>query len=139
MKCFSWGASLYGRTHSCPLCGLPVPISGGQPGLSIISGLLLVIAGALVLVAALATAVLLPLRARLAANPVYKDALAIARSSQEIQHLLGQPIQEGWWAFGEIRPVYGSDFAEWTASIKRPNGLGRLHGVAHRVVYCLQY
>ncbi len=133
MKCSSCGAALYGGTQSCPLCGLPVPISGGQPGLSIISVLLLVIAGALVLVAALATAVLLPLRARLAANPVYKDALAIARSSQEIQHLLGQPIQEGWWAFGEIRPVYGSDFAEWTASIKGPNGRGRLHGVANRV------
>ena len=42
-------------------------------------------------------------------------------------------MQDGWTAFGEIRRAYGSEFAEWTTSLKGPKGRGRLHGVANRV------
>jgi YD repeat-containing protein len=80
-----------------------------------------------------ATVRFLKVRAHLASNPVYKETLVIARSSGEMQELLGQPIQEGLWAFGEVRPAYGSDFAEWTTTLKGPNGRGRLHGVANRI------
>jgi YD repeat-containing protein len=79
------------------------------------------------------TASFLRVRAHLASNPVYKEALVIARSSGEMQELLGQPIQEGLWAFGEVRPAYGSDFAEWTTTLKGPKGRGRLHGVANHI------
>jgi YD repeat-containing protein len=50
-----------------------------------------------------------------------------------LQSLLGQPIQEGWPTFGEIRAVDGSDFAEWTSSLKGSKGRGQLHGVANRI------
>jgi YD repeat-containing protein len=81
----------------------------------------------------LATTRLLKVRAHLASNPVYQESLVIARSSPEMQELLGQPIQEGLWAFGEIRSFYGSDFAEWTATLKGPKARGRLHAVATRI------
>jgi YD repeat-containing protein len=73
------------------------------------------------------------LRAEFRVNPVYRESLAVARSSPEVQSLLGSSIQEGWAAFVEVRHVYGSDFAEWTASIKGPKGRGWLYGVANRI------
>jgi len=57
----------------------------------------------------------------------------LARASLDIQTLLGQPIEEGWATFVEMRHVYSSDFAEWTASIKGPKGRGSLQGVANRL------
>jgi predicted Zn-dependent protease len=57
----------------------------------------------------------------------------MARSSSEIQNLLGQPLQEGWTTFVESRHVYGCDFAEWTASLKGPKGSGQLSGAANRI------
>jgi YD repeat-containing protein len=50
-----------------------------------------------------------------------------------MQELLGQPIQEGLVAFGEDWPIHGSEFAEWTTSLKGPKGRGQLHGVANRI------
>jgi YD repeat-containing protein len=73
------------------------------------------------------------LRAPLVGSPVYKEAIEIAKSSTELQSLVGQPIQDGWASFGEIRAVYGSEFAEWTTPLKGPKGRGRLHVVANRI------
>lgn len=93
----------------------------------------MVVAIGIVLVAAVVAAGFYLIRTRVAINPVYREAFAIARSSPEIQSLLGEPIQEDWLPLGEIRHIYGSDFAEWTDTLKGPHGRGRLHGVANRI------
>ncbi|HYL85579.1 MAG TPA: cytochrome c oxidase assembly factor Coa1 family protein [Candidatus Angelobacter sp.] len=90
-------------------------------------------AGTIVLCIGLATAGFFALRAQFRANRVYQESLTLARSSLDLQALLGQPIQEGWWTFVETRHVFGAEFAEWTALIKGPKGGGRLQGVANRV------
>jgi len=95
--------------------------------------ILLILAGAVVLCVVLAGSAFLLLRGRFRSNPVYQESLEMARSAPEIQRLLGQPIQEGWATFVETRHVYGSDFAEWTASINGPKGRGSLQGVANRI------
>lgn len=93
----------------------------------------MVVAIGIVLVAAVMAAGFYFIRTRVAVNPVYRGAFAIALSSSEIQSLLGQPIQEDWLPLGEIRHIYGSDFAEWTDTLRGPHGRGRLHGVANRI------
>ncbi len=133
MKCTSCGAALPTGVQSCPFCGFATSISRNESSLSIIRLILFVIAGALVLTGALLTVALGAIRAQIVTRDVYKEALVIARTSKDVQDLLGQPIQEGWWAFGEIRPAHGSDFAQWTTTLKGPKGLGRLHAVANRI------
>jgi YD repeat-containing protein len=93
----------------------------------------MVLAIGIVLVAAVVPAGFHLIRARIAAIPVYREALAIACSSAELQDVLGRPIQEDWLPLGEVRHIYGSDFAEWTDTLKGSHGRGRLHGVANRI------
>ena len=133
MTCLSCGSTFPAGAQACPRCGLPLPVSGARAGPSVIRVLLFVVASVSALFAALLLAAFFILRANLVGNPAYKEALGIARSSAKLQEPVGQPIQDGWAAFGEIRPAYGSEFAEWTTSLKGPKGRGRLHGVANRV------
>ena len=133
MKCVSCGADLYAGERPCPRCGAFVAISRTETGPSLLKPLLILAALATVFGAAILGAAVHFIRAQFVANPVYQQALTIARSSPEMQTLIGQPIKEGWMPVGLIRKVYGSDFAEWTVSLKGPKGLGGLHCVANRI------
>jgi YD repeat-containing protein len=115
------------------MCGTYVAASRVRSSSSVLAISLLALAGVLALCIGIASAGFLALRAQFRANPVYQESLALARASTDLRALLGQPIQEGWWTFVETRHVFGSDFAEWTASVKGPKGGGRLQGVANRV------
>jgi YD repeat-containing protein len=110
-----------------------VPTSGTQSNAGIFLVLLIVFAVVVLLPVAGVTALFFMYRAEFRANPFYQESLALARSSPDLQSLLGHPIQEGWFTFGTVRHAYGSDFAEWTTSLKGPTGSGRLHGVANRI------
>ena len=120
MTCLSCGSTFPAGAQACPGCGLPLPIYGARTGPSVIRVFLFVIASVSALFAALLLAAFFILRANLVGNPAYKEALGIAQSSAELQDLVGQPMQDGWTAFGEIRRAYGSEFAEWTTSLKGP-------------------
>jgi YD repeat-containing protein len=75
----------------------------------------------------------LTIRAQITSMPFYQESLAIARSSPELQSLLGQSVQEGWGVYGVVHRAYGSEFAEWTVSLKGSKGRGQLYGVANRI------
>ena len=110
-----------------------MPINSTRSGPSILRVLLYVIASFLALVVTVLFGGFFVLRGNLVGNAAYKDALAIATSSAQLQELLGEPIRDGWTAFGEFRPAYGAEFAEWTTPLKGPKGHGRLHAVANMV------
>jgi predicted Zn-dependent protease len=133
MKCSSCGAELRPGTQACPYCGILAQTPSQRPESPILTGLLIVSGGAIAFCALIVGAVFFLLRAQFRSNPIYQASLAMARSSSEIQNLLGQPLQEGWTTFVESRHVYGSDFAEWTASLKGPKGSGQLSGAANRI------
>src|ERR1700745_1855645 len=102
MKCGSCGADLYAGMQTCPRCGAFVSTSGAESRSSIIGPVLMVVAIAIALVAAIVAAGFHFIRTRIATNPVYREALAIACSSPELQGVLGQPIQEDWLPLGEV-------------------------------------
>jgi len=133
MKCSSCGAGLHPGTRACPICGRPAGTiaSGSSP--SVFVWILIAFACVTLLGVRFAASRFLAIRAQITSKPFYQESLSIARSSPELQSLLGQSIQGGWWVYGAIQPAYGSEFAEWTASIKGPKGRGRLHGVANRI------
>ena len=139
MKCGSCGADLYTGMQACPRCGAFVDTSRGESQRSIIGPVLIAFVIAIVFIMAVAATAVRLIRAPIAATPVYREAIEIARSSPEVQNLLGEPIQEGWLAFGEVRRIYGSDLAEWTATLKGQKGRGRLCGVANRIWSSWQY
>ena len=133
MKCASCGAALYQGMQACPRCGASVGTSNAESGPSLLKPVLILFSIVLVFAAAVMAAAVHLIRSRIVGNPVYPESLGIARSSSELQSLLGQPIQEGWMPFGVIQNVYGSEFAEWTISLKGPKAIGRLHCVANRI------
>jgi YD repeat-containing protein len=133
MRCPACGTELSVGTQACPHCGLVVRTSGTKFKSGVLAPLLIAFGSIVILGVMSAAAILLAFRARFRANPFYQESLAIARSSPDLQSVLGQPIEEDWFTFGSTEHVYGSDFAEWTASLKGPKGGGRLHGVANRI------
>lgn len=89
--------------------------------------------GVAVLGVVLVAAMLFAVRARFRSNAFYQESLGMARSAPPLQARLGEPIQEGWLTFGEVRHAYGSDFAAWTTSLRGPKGSGQLMGAAERL------
>lgn len=133
MKCSSCGAELQPGTQACPFCGVLSQNSPARSDSSIFKGFLITLTGAIAFCVLMVGAGFFLLRAQFRANPIYQESLAKARSASSVQTLIGQPIEEGWIAFLETHHVYGSDFAQWTASIKGPKGSGWLDGAANRI------
>lgn len=67
------------------------------------------------------------------AAPACETALAIAKSSPQVQAALGEPIREGGRPVGSARRGRNSGFAEWTDELSGPGGKGRLCAVANRI------
>jgi YD repeat-containing protein len=133
MKCLSCGADLITGTQACPRCGLQVATRGSESRPSLFAPVLIVIACVMLFGFAFIGGAFLILRSQLTTNAFYQETLGIARNSPMLQGLIGQPMQDGWMAMGEVRRVHGSDFAEWTVPLKGPKGRGRLEGVANRI------
>ncbi len=66
-------------------------------------------------------------------SDAYVNSLEIARSSRDLQQVLGRGIHFAGFPVGSALPGYQSDFAEWSISIAGSAGKGRLYGVANRV------
>ena len=101
--------------------------------MSVFGAILISVAGVMLLGALFVGSRFLNIRAQSTAKPFYQETLAIARSSSELQSLLGQSVQEGWGVYGVVHRAYGSEFAEWTVSLKGSKGRGQLYGVANRI------
>lgn len=70
---------------------------------------------------------------RVTATPAYRDAINIARSSRDVQDVLGDQIKAGWLSFGLSLNRYGSQFVQWETNLSGTRGSGRLYGVANEV------
>jgi YD repeat-containing protein len=66
-------------------------------------------------------------------SAAYLKALEVARSSPEVQRVIGQPMDTPRLALGEIRRGYGTEFTEWSVQLRGPKGSGRLSAVANRL------
>ena len=69
---------------------------------------------------------------RLLNSDAYRASLALARSSPDLQRVLGTGIRAGW-PVGSALQQYGEDFAEWSVTLSGSAGSGRFYGVANHV------
>ena len=70
---------------------------------------------------------------RLLSSDAYRTSLDVARSSDEIQKLLGNGIHVKGFPVGSVLRQYGEDFAEWSVTLGGSAGSGRLYGVANHI------
>jgi YD repeat-containing protein len=70
---------------------------------------------------------------RLLSSDAYKASLDLAKSSREVQKILGKHIHTQWLPIGSALRSYDSDFAEWSVSLSGSAGSGRLYGVANQI------
>jgi YD repeat-containing protein len=133
----------------CPKCGSQKPPNAsacltcgyafGSEGSSLASSLdpsglgvrILWIVPLLVVVAAIL--ILVFLNVRLSQSWAYKNSVTIAKSSPELQSVLGNGIKVGWPALGYAFPSRSSEFAEWSVKLSGSRGAGHLYGVANAV------
>lgn len=66
-------------------------------------------------------------------SPGYLNGIEAAKASPEIQRMIGTPIKPSGFTVGEFRQAYGTEFTEWSAFLKGPNGSGHLYGVANHM------
>ena len=140
--------------RNCPVCGAAVRSGGsvcgrcGSPLLSSAMGATINQRSYLsVLLAFLATTVwswvfryalwnaigVLSQHGAIVQSPGYIQGIEIAKSSPELQKLIGRPINVRGFTVGELRRGYGTEFTEWTAWLKGPNGSGHLYAVSNRL------
>jgi YD repeat-containing protein len=70
---------------------------------------------------------------RLTSGGAYKEALAVAQSSKELQALLGDGIKVKFPIIGFTIRDYNSEFVEFVATLSGARGSGRLYAVANSV------
>jgi YD repeat-containing protein len=70
---------------------------------------------------------------RLLRSDAYQMGIALAKSSPELQKLLGGGIRAAGLPVGSALWRYDSDFAEWFVPLKGSVGSGRLYGVANNI------
>ena len=120
---------------ACPSCGYApgdvhpsyrsavraTVIALGVPGLLVVFGLL-----ALGVVYAF-------LNARLTGTEVYRDSLATAEASPDVQSALGSNIHTEWPVIGYSLPWEHSEFAQWSVKLRGSIGSAHLYGVANKI------
>jgi len=70
---------------------------------------------------------------RLLNSDAYRSSFEIAKSSPELQKVLGNGIHATGFPLGSALRQYGEDFAEWSVGVSGSAGSGRLYGVANHV------
>lgn len=73
------------------------------------------------------------IHSKLVQSEAYKEALAIASSSPELQRILGANIHPESSALGHLQNFGGSEFAEWSVALFGTKSSGHLYGTANRV------
>jgi len=96
---------------------------------------LLVLAAGLTGIVLLATVagVFYFLSGRITATEAYRDSLAMANSSPDVQSALGTGIQAKWPVVGTSLRFQNSEFAQWSVKLRGSRGEGRLYGVANAI------
>jgi hypothetical protein len=69
----------------------------------------------------------------LKSSDVYTEALAAAKSNDEVKALLGEPIEAGMWVLGEITLQNNSGSANLTIPISGPKGSATVDAAATKV------
>lgn len=137
------------QTTVCPRCqsmmpgdGAACPSCGYAPGetrsshRAAIRGALIAVGfpGLLVVLGCLALGVaFLILNIRLAGMDVYRDSLATAEASPEVQSALGENIHAVWPVIGYSLPAEHSEFAQWSVKLRGSIGQAYLYGVANKI------
>ena len=73
------------------------------------------------------------LNIRLVRSDAYKDSLARALSSSEVQNVLGSGGRPNYPVLGLELPFRYAHFAEWSVALKGSRGSGHLYGVATQI------
>ncbi|MGA3295726.1 MAG: cytochrome c oxidase assembly factor Coa1 family protein [Candidatus Acidiferrales bacterium] len=73
------------------------------------------------------------LHSSLTATTAYTDSLAMARSSPDVQKLLGDGIHVKPLVFGYALPFADPKFAQWSVKLGGSRGSGHLYGIANRI------
>jgi YD repeat-containing protein len=123
-----------GSASQCPACGAPLeakPIAW-TPVKLIITIAMGSIGMASLLAAAIVAGAVGFMSARITETGAYKDALAIAGSSPEVQSALGTGIQARWPVLGSNIRYPHSQFAQWSVALHGSRGGGHLYGVANQ-------
>src|ERR1700691_5753126 len=84
-----------------------------------------------IVVVVLAFGIFVLVETRLTDTQAYKDAIAIAKSSPEVQSALGNDIKTEWPALGYDLSFHGSQFAQWSVKLSGSRGEGHLYGGAN--------
>jgi YD repeat-containing protein len=71
--------------------------------------------------------------ARLLRSEAYAFSIERAKSSSEVQRVLGTGVHTRWLPIGSALRSYGSDFAEWSVVLAGSHGSGRLYGIANKI------
>jgi YD repeat-containing protein len=73
------------------------------------------------------------LNARLTATEIYRDSLATAEASPEVQSALGSNIHAEWPVIGYNLRAEHSEFAQWSVKLRGSSGKAHLYGVANKI------
>jgi YD repeat-containing protein len=77
--------------------------------------------------------ILVALHARVISTPAYKQAIELAKSSRQVQTLLGDGIAVKLPVIGWVESGDGSEFVAFSATIAGSRGRGHLYGVANAI------
>jgi len=86
----------------------------------------------LTLVVAFVVALVLLIFGTLKSSDIYRQSVSIAASSPEVQEVLGEPVEPGWFLMGSISWEGPSGDAELSIPISGPLGKGELFVSARR-------
>lgn len=84
-------------------------------------------------VAFIVVAGIMLLNIRLVRSDAYKDSLARALSSSEVQNVLGSGVRPNYPVLGFELLFRYAHFAEWSVALKGSRGSGHLYGVATQI------
>lgn len=63
-------------------------------------------------------------------SDVYKQAMAQAAANSQVRDQIGEPIQSGWFIFGELKLGGSTGRANFSIPVSGPRGKGRIQVVA---------
>ena len=142
--CPKCGSPLPADASACLTCGYAVGNNVSSRDSSInwsgVAARMLWIASVLAIAfVVLAFGIFVLVETRLTDTQAYKDAIAIAKSSPEVQSTLGNDIKTEWPALGYDLSFHGSQFAQWSVKLSGSRGEGHLYGVANGVLGWWEY
>ncbi len=128
-SCPKCGTACPSSARSCIRCAFPFPVTttpGAVPVKRILSVLALLLSACLVICAG-------TLHQLVVSTAAYSQAISLAKSSPEVQSLLGDGIRARSPAIGFAKSSNGSQFTEFSVRLAGSRMGGRLYGVANAV------